>query len=117
MSPVTPQQVEQRLYQLSKEVDDAQTALAEAETTYTDVKARYEISLARERLRIRRDPVKFTVQDVTDMALLACEVLHLELAAAEAVVKAARGNANRVRTQVDIARSIGTSVRSSWDVS
>jgi 4-hydroxy-3-methylbut-2-en-1-yl diphosphate synthase IspG/GcpE len=35
----------------------------------------------------------------------------------EAIVKAARANASRIKTQVEIARSIGTSVRTSLDLS
>jgi hypothetical protein len=38
------------------------------------------------------------------------------LNSAEATVKAARANAQRIRTQVDIARSIGTSVRASLEM-
>jgi len=36
---------------------------------------------------------------------------------AEATVKSARANATRIRTQVDIARSVGTSVRTEYSVS
>jgi hypothetical protein len=37
------------------------------------------------------------------------------MATVEAMVKASRANAARLKTQVDIARSIGTSVRTSMD--
>jgi hypothetical protein len=43
--------------------------------------------------------------------------LHMQIAIAEASVKAARANATRIKTQVEIARSIGTSVRTSMDLS
>jgi hypothetical protein len=113
---VTPAQVEKRLIDLSKEIDDAQKFLDEAENEYFTVKARCEIALAEERLRLTKSGIKMTVQDKEDVAMTTCEHLVLALAAAEAKVRAARGNANRVRTQVDIARSIGTSVRSAMDV-
>ena len=60
--------------------------------------------------------MKLRVGDVADKALLECENEWRELQVAEALVKAARANTNRVRTQVDIARSIGTSVRASLEV-
>jgi hypothetical protein len=40
----------------------------------------------------------------------------MQIGFAEAAVKAARANANRIKTQVEIARSIGTSVRTSLDL-
>ena len=42
---------------------------------------------------------------------------RLVMATAEAIVRAARSNASRIRTQVDIARSVGTSVRTSMELS
>jgi hypothetical protein len=58
-----------------------------------------------------------TVQDVEDAAILQCEMDLTAFNASEAVVKAARANIVRVRTQIDIARSVGTSVRSSMEIS
>lgn len=113
---ITPQMIEARLKQLSAEVDEAQKDLEKAEQFYFEVKAKYEIALAHARLSIvSQKNQKLTVSDRADMALLATENLHLEMAKAEAMVRAARGNAQRVRVQVDIARSIGTSVRTSMD--
>jgi len=40
----------------------------------------------------------------------------MNLSIAESSVKAARANANRIRTQVDIARSISVSVRASMEM-
>jgi hypothetical protein len=51
-----------------------------------------------------------------DQALIENSEAHMKLAIAEATVKAARGNVTRIRTQVDIARSIGTSVRTSLEM-
>jgi hypothetical protein len=38
------------------------------------------------------------------------------LNAAEGIVKAARANSSRIRVQIDIARSVGASVRAAMDV-
>jgi hypothetical protein len=40
----------------------------------------------------------------------------MEIGIAEATVKASRANTSRIKTQVEIARSIGTSVRTSMDL-
>lgn len=114
---VTPQMIEQRLRDLSKEVDQAHKDLADAEQNYFVVKAKYELALAHSRLSMAgKTDMKLTVADKADMALIATEDLHLKMATAEALVRAARSNAQRIRTQVDIARSVGTSVRSSMDL-
>lgn len=111
---ITPEQVERRLYDLSREVDDAQEELMVAERMYHERKAKYEIAIAEARLR-RQGITGLRVQDIADRALLDVRDEFTALHAAEAVAKAARGNVQRIRTQVDIARSIGTSVRTSMD--
>jgi alanyl-tRNA synthetase len=105
---LTPERVEARLYELSKEIDVAHEELVKAEKAYHDSKARFEIN--------GMNNLKLRVGDVADKALTECATEWLQLQQAEALVKAARANANRVRTQVDIARSIGTSVRASLEV-
>jgi hypothetical protein len=117
MTILTPAMIEKRLKDLSHEVDYSHAELAQAEKDYYETKARYEIALAHSRLSVagKRDG-KLTVSDKADLALVSVEDLHMKLATVEALVKAARANANRVRTQVDIARSIGTSVRTSMDL-
>ena len=50
------------------------------------------------------------------MALIANEAAFTQLNIVEARVKASRANVNRIKTQVEIARSIGTSVRTSLDL-
>lgn len=112
---VTPEQVETRLVELSKEIDSSQQWLADAEAKYYDAKAECEIALAEERLRLSKVGMKTTVQEREDIATSVCANLIRALAVSEATVKAARGNAARVRIQVDITRSIGTSVRSALD--
>lgn len=113
---ITPERVEARLYELSKEIDSAHAELVDAEKLYHGVKATFEIAIARARLNIGMNNLKLRVGDVADKALVECEQEWHQLQTAEALVKAARGNAARVRTQVDIARSIGTSVRASMDI-
>jgi hypothetical protein len=117
---VTPAQVEKRLYDLSKEIDDIQQNLATVEKAYFETKATYEIELARARMTYASKSApngkNYTVQEREDMALIQCEDLHFQLASLEATVRSQRANASRVKTQVDIARSIGTSVRTAMDV-
>lgn len=113
---VTPQMIEARLRQLSHEIDKSHDDLVKAENAYYGVKAEYELALAQARLRLATSGTKMTVQDKADMALVQCEALHTQMAVAEAMVRAARANAQRIRTQVDIARSVGTSVRTSMEV-
>lgn len=113
---ITPDRVEARLYELSKEIDTAHEELVKAEKAYHEAKARFEINIAHSRLNIGLNNLKLRVGDVADRALTECETEWFQLQQAEALVKAARANSNRVRTQVDIARSIGTSVRASLEV-
>jgi len=112
---ITPEKVETRLYELSKEIDTAHDDLVTAEKTYHINKAQFEINIARARLHVGTNNMKMRVGDVADKALELVEQDFMNLAIAEAQVKSARANSNRVRTQVDIARSIGTSVRASMD--
>ena len=111
---VTPQAIENRLASLSKEVDDAHDFLEKAEHGYHQTKCEFEIAIATERLQFSGE--KLRVQDVQDIALSKCKEQYRALNQAEAVVKAARANSTRIRTQVDIARSIGTSVRASLEI-
>lgn len=117
MSSVTPVQIEKRLVELSKEVDSSHNELSDAEMKYHLAKSEHEVGLAKSRLSApKMSGQKLTVQEREDIAMLECQHLYRNLQIAEALVKAARANANRLRTQVDIARSIGTSVRSSLEL-
>jgi len=121
MSVVTPMQVEKRLKELSKELDMCHDYLASAEEAYFTTKAHYEVSLAKSRLSLssKSSPMgkNYTVGEREDMAIVENEELHFQIARAEAMVRAARANAARIKTQVDIARSIGTSVRTGMETS
>lgn len=113
---LTPERVENRLYELSKEIDEAHEELSKAEMKYHKSRTAFEVAIARARIEVGTNFQKMRVQDVADTALIQCAEEYAEWQINEAVVKAARANAQRVRTQVDIARSIGTSVRASLDV-
>ncbi len=111
---VTPLAIENRLMALSKEVDEANDFLSASEMNYHKAKTDYELAIAKVRLSMRES--KLRVQDVQDTALLSCAIEYQQLNINEAIVKSARANATRIRTQVDIARSIGTSVRASLEI-
>jgi len=117
---ITPAMVEQKLRGLSKEVDEAHKVLVEVETIYHSVKADYEISMAKSRITLatKSSPTgkNYTVGEREDLALIQNEELHKDLAIIQAKVLASRGNTNRLKMQVDIARSVGTSVRTSMDL-
>jgi len=50
------------------------------------------------------------------MALVDNQLLHIKMREADAIVRAARANSVRVKTQIDLARSLGTSVRSGFEL-
>jgi len=117
---VTPVAIENRLAVLSKEVDEAQSYLEKVEKAYFETKAHYEIGLARSRMEFASKSApsgkNYTVGEREDLALLANEDLHFQMASLEATVRSIRANVVKIRTQVDIARSIGTSVRASIEM-
>jgi hypothetical protein len=112
-------QIERRLIDLGKELDDATVFLTDAEHDYMKAKAAYEVASAKWRMTIRAKAlekgVKITVAEVDDESLLRCQDELTVHYTTEATVKAARANLNRIRTQIDIGRSLGTSVRASLE--
>jgi hypothetical protein len=118
---VTPQQIESRLYQLSKEVDVAHQELVSCEMSFLTAVADYEIGLAKSRLELagRSSPTgrNYTVGEREDIALVANAEKHIIIATEEAKVKASRANVNRLQTQVKIAQSMSASVRASMEIS
>lgn len=117
---ITPAMVEQKLRGLSKEVDEAHKNLVEIETAYHNIKADYEIAMAKSRMSLasKSSPTgkNYTVGEREDMALIENEGLHKDLSIIQAKVLATRANTNRLKMQVDIIRSVGTSVRTSMDL-
>ena len=120
MNVVTPAQVEQKLIQLAREYDEAHEQLVEAEMAYSSAKSLWEINSARARLgivaRALENGRKVTVQERDDEALVRCQDELIALNTAEAIVRSARANAQRLRTQIDIARSVGTAVRAALEL-
>lgn len=114
---LTPHNVERRLIELSNELDEVSHDLTAAETVYYESKMRYELAIARKRLEIADElrGTKTTVQEREDMALIAVEDYAMELAANEAILRSSRANIARIKTQIDVARSLGTSVRASYE--
>jgi multidrug efflux pump subunit AcrA (membrane-fusion protein) len=117
---VTPQQIESRLYTLSKEVDQAHQDLVEAERQFHETTAYYEVDMARSRILLASKSApngkNYTVGEREDMALIENAETHFKIATVEAQVKAARANVSRLKTQVEIARSMSASVRSSMEL-
>ena len=120
MSGLVPQQVERRLIELSKELDVVVQECTEAEQKFHKAKGSYEIGMARARLAVAQSladyGAKATVQEKEDHAILDTVDEMWCLSESEVLVKAARQNVNRIRTQVDIARSVAASVRSSMEM-
>lgn len=103
----TPAQVEQRLYQLSDELDAAVVEVQQAETDYLTAKSNYEIAFARAYMTVDGK----NMREREARALLACVEQREELVRAEALVKAHKANSQRIYTHVDIARSVSVIVR------
>lgn len=120
MRAFTPVDVEIKLVELSAELDVAHKDLDEAEHAYAQAKSAWEINSARVRLSIRARAMeagqKKTIQEIEDEATVRCSEELLAHYTSEALVKSARANNVRVRTQIDIARSVGTSVRAAMDL-
>lgn len=113
---ITPARIESRLLELSKEIDESHEDLVKAENEYNLAKASLEINMAKSRMKNAHPDLKMTAVMREDQALIDNESNHIRLAQAEAVVKASRANVQRIRTQVDIARSIAVSVRTSMEM-
>ena len=117
---ILPMHVDRRLITLSKELDTATTWLMGAEKGFMAAKTAHDLAAATSRMRIKQRMIengeKPTVQEVEDRALIAIREELTELNACEGIVKAARANSARLRVQIDIARSVGASVRAAMDV-
>ena len=116
----TPGGVERQLIKLSKELDETHSDLVSAENNYAAVKSEYEIALAKARIELSSKSApngkNYTVQEREDMALVANQDLHRQMGIADAIVRASRANSVRIRTQIDLARSVGTLVRAGFDL-
>lgn len=117
---ILPAHVDRRLIQLSKELDAATTWLMDAEEGFMAAKTAHDLAAATSRMKIKQRLIengeKPTVQEIDDRSLIAIRAELTELNACEGIVKAARANSARLRVQIDIARSVGASVRAAMDV-
>ena len=117
---VTPAQIEARLYALSKEIDEGHEILVNTEREFHQTTAEYEVAMARTRISLasKSSPTgkNYTVGEREDIAIIENADQHFRIATVEAQVKAARANVSRLKTQVEIARSMSASVRSSMDL-
>ena len=117
---VTPADVEQKLISLSKELDEAHDQLEASEISYGQVKPEWDLQSAKTRLAVRAKAAesgrKMTVQEIDDEALIRCELEYVAFCGSDALVRVARANVNRIRVQIDIARSVGTAVRAAMDI-
>jgi hypothetical protein len=113
----TPSDVEARLLALSDELDSAHHALERAEQAMVEAKMAHMEAHARATVAIDSDGVKRTVDKrKAEVDILTSESAY-RLSSAEAVARLARDNVFRVKTQIEIARSLGTSVRSAMELS
>lgn len=117
---VTPADVEQRLRELGREYDEAHAKLEQIEHLYADAKGTWDVQSAKTRLAVRAragdSGKKMTVQEIEDEALVRNQDEYLAFLSADALKNVARANTNRLRVQIDIARSVGTSVRAALDL-
>lgn len=111
---VTPQSIENRLIQLEGAIDYAYDYAAKQEISYQDAKTAYELAMAASRTTPTES--KRGVQEKEDYALLENRSEYEEMMAALGLVKAARGNLERLRIQVDITRSLGATLRSAMEM-
>jgi hypothetical protein len=117
---ITPAMIEKRLRELSREIDQAHQNMIDLELDYHQTKSKYELAVARSRITLSQKSSpsgkNYTVGEREDLALIENAELHERMGTVEALVKAARANTIRLKTQVEIARSVGTSVRTSMDL-
>ncbi len=118
---LTPQRIENRLRTLDMALEDATAELIEAEADIAKTTADLEVALSRRRMKERTRALeagsKITVGEIEDLALIGCSDQFMSKSMADARVRAARARVKQVITQIEIARSLGTSVRTSMDIS
>lgn len=118
---LTPQRIENRLRTLDLSLEDATKELIEAEAEIAKTTADLEIAFARRRMKERTRALeagsKITVGEIEDLALIGCSDQFMSKTMADARVKAARAKVKQIITQIEIARSLGSSVRASMEIS
>jgi hypothetical protein len=109
-------EVEKRLLELADELDEAQDLLTAAELEFAQAEYDNRQSLAQARLTIGNEERRTTDQQRKDEATVFCKSQDFALVMADARVRIARSTVFAIRSKIDIARSLGTSVRSSMEV-
>ena len=115
---ITPEIAQNKMGDLIAEVDNGHQFLEQSEYEYQEAKTDFELGMAHSRLNPEdSEGMKLTERAREDLALLANQDKLHRLRFAEAMVKSARANTNRIETIAELTRSIGTNVRSSLDTS
>ena len=110
---LTPAKIEERLYQLSKELDSAHEERIADEKSYYLAKSEFEIGLAKARLVLMNSTVKMNADEKNAQVTVDCEKQVRDMNIADAKLKASRANLERIKVQADIARTLSASVRES----
>lgn len=110
---LTPAKIEDRLYQLSKELDSAHKERISDENSYYSAKSEFEIGLAKARLALMKSETKMNADEKNAQVTVDCEVQVRAMNIADAKLKASRANLERIKVQADIARTLSASVRES----
>ena len=113
---LTPAKIESRLYQLSKELDQAHIESVESEKSYFTAKSEYEIAAAKALINLDTGGLKRNADEKNALVVIKVAQQLTALNNADAIVRASRGNMNRLKIQCDIARSLGASVRDSTNL-
>jgi hypothetical protein len=116
MDHLTPAQIEKRLLQLDGENERVHEALREAESRLALAETSLRLARARALIDTFKKPEKITVQQREALVDLACEAELVELQVATTIAKAARSKVAEIKTSIDIARSLGATIRSAMDM-
>lgn len=108
----SPMAIENRLLDLSRDIDAAHEALEAAEKDYHEAKATFEVAYARAFMAADERNAEACKQT----AILRTQEEKRTLAITEATVRACRANVARLEQQVDITRSVGRLVTTSMNL-
>jgi len=114
--PVTPAEVERQMLDLLKANRAAYDELRACEEQYERCSADWEVQKAKAYLATFTNEDRWTEARRTAYAVSQCEDTRIHLAAATSRVRAARAKVAAIKVEVDLVRSVGTSVRSSLEM-
>lgn len=113
MTDLTPNQVVQRLMDLSRLLDAAQTELTRLDEQAVRARQRFEVNYSRAVLNADAP----NAESRKAMAVVATENDRLDAEIAEQQVRAVRSRLTVLREQVEIGRSLSAALRSEWAAS